>query len=214
MSVNPVSMVDRTPLGGGHDVVVKVTRDDVPTLSKAMARAFFDDPVVGEWCFADESKRMRRLERLFELFLHRVYLAHDECYTTDGRIGGAFWLPPGTWKLGAFAQLRLVARMATFTRGATPRILEALSTIEAKHPHEPHHYLQFAGVDPDRQGQGIGSQLLRPVLERCDRDGVPAYLEATCERNAALYERHGFALVEKIALPGGGPPLWRMWREP
>ena len=214
MSVKPAALAEPAPADAERHDVAKATRADVPALSKAMARAFYDDPVVGDWCFADASKRTRRLERFFELFLHRVYLTHDECHTTDELVGGAFWLPPGTWEIGAFEELRLIARMATFTRGATPRILQALSTIEAKHPHEPHYYLQFAGVEPERQGQGIGSQLLRPVLERCDRDGVPAYLEATCERNVALYERHGFALVEKISLPGGGPPLWRMWREP
>jgi GNAT superfamily N-acetyltransferase len=214
MTVSPAPLVGPAPSDAERHALAKVTRADVPTISKAMARAFFDDPVVGHWCFADESRRMRRLERLFELFLHRVYLTHDECHTTDELVGGAFWLPPGTWKMGPVAELRLIARMATFTHGATPRILQALSTIEAKHPHEPHYYLQFAGVEPDRQGQGIGSQLLRPVLERCDREGVPAYLEATSERNVALYERHGFALVDKISLPHGGPPLWRMWREP
>jgi hypothetical protein len=31
-----------------------------------------------------------------------------------------------------------------------------------------------------------------PVLERCDREGVRAYLDAASERNRRLYERHGF----------------------
>jgi GNAT superfamily N-acetyltransferase len=195
-------------------VVRNLIDDEVPTVSRSMARAFFDDPVVGEWCLADESRRMRRLERVFELFLRRVYLAHDECYTPDGLAGGAFWLPPGKWKLGVLSDLRLIARLAPIAGSATPRILRVLSFIEAQHPHEPHYYLQFLGVEPDWQGRGVGSALLRPILERCDREGVPAYLEATSERSAALYERHRFAVVEEVGLPGGGPPLWRMWREP
>jgi hypothetical protein len=52
------------------------------------------------------------------------------------------------------------------------------------------------------------------VLERCDRDGVPAYLESSKERNVVLYERHGFRVVEQLRLPKDGPPIWRMWREP
>jgi hypothetical protein len=31
--------------------------------------------------------------------------------------------------------------------------------------------------------QGIGSALMAPMLERCDREGVRAYLDATSERN-------------------------------
>ena len=54
---------------------------------------------------------------------------------------------------------------------------------------------------------------MAPMLERCDHDGIPAYLEATSDRNRALYERHGFRVRGNIPLPGG-PALWRMWRDP
>lgn len=54
---------------------------------------------------------------------------------------------------------------------------------------------------------------MRPVLDMCDRDGVPAYLEASSERNKALYLRHGFEVVGEIKLPDG-PRMWPMWRSP
>jgi hypothetical protein len=60
----------------------------------------------------------------------------------------------------------------------------------------------------------LGSALLAPVLQRCDSDGLPAYLEASSPRNRALYERQGFAVTEEFALGRGAPPQWRMWREP
>ena len=66
---------------------------------------------------------------------------------------------------------------------------------------------------PSGPGQGIGSALLADGLARCDREGVPAYLEATTLRNRALYERHGFVNTGIMA-PAGGPTLWAMWREP
>ena len=55
--------------------------------------------------------------------------------------------------------------------------------------------------------------LRAPILQRCDRNGVPAYLEATSDRNRALYECHGFRAHGAIPLPDG-PALWRMWRDP
>ena len=55
---------------------------------------------------------------------------------------------------------------------------------------------------------------MRPVLERADADGMPAYLEATTLRSRALYERHGFRLLDVVHMPDDGPPMWRMWREP
>jgi hypothetical protein len=54
---------------------------------------------------------------------------------------------------------------------------------------------------------------MRPVLERCDREGVPAYLEASGARNRDLYLRLGFRVTGEIRLPDG-PSMWPMWREP
>jgi RimJ/RimL family protein N-acetyltransferase len=59
----------------------------------------------------------------------------------------------------------------------------------------------------------MGSSLLRTVLDRCDRDRTPAYLEATSEASMRLYLRHGFVVTGEIPLPDG-PPLWCMSRSP
>ncbi|WP_216870743.1 hypothetical protein [Modestobacter excelsi] len=54
----------------------------------------------------------------------------------------------------------------------------------------------------------------RAVLEECDRTGTPAHLEASGERNRALYARHGFVQREPVSLPAGGPTVFPRWREP
>ena len=51
------------------------------------------------------------------------------------------------------------------------------------------------------------------MLDDCDRDEVPAYLETGTERNVAFYVRHGFKVTEELRLPKG-PPIWLMWRDP
>jgi len=196
-----------------RDSVRKVTPADVPGVARSLAEAFYDDPAFCH-CLPDAGRRMGRVEPGFHLFLRRIYLEQDECYTTDGAVGGALWSPPGTWKLSALAQLRLLPAMVRAYRSDVSRVMRALSFIEHRHPEEPHYYLGFLGVEPSSQGRGVGSALMRPVLDRCDREGVPAYLEASTPRNRDLYERHGFEVVEEIELPGNGPPIWRMWRQP
>ena len=58
-----------------------------------------------------------------------------------------------------------------------------------------------------------GTALIRPGLELCDREGLPAYLETGKERNLAFYGRHGFRVTDEVRLPKG-PPVWFMWRDP
>jgi GNAT superfamily N-acetyltransferase len=187
------------------------------TMAGVLARAFFDDPVF-TWVLREDVRRMKVLRRGFELFLRRVWLEHEQTYTTAGNAGVAVWEPPGLWKVPLVQQLRLLPAMASAFGRHLPRVLRALTVLESGHPaepaHEPHYYLSFLGVDPPWQGRGLGAALLAPVLQRCDRDGVPAYLEASSPRNRALYERHGFVVTEQFALGRGAPPQWRMWREP
>lgn len=63
------------------------------------------------------------------------------------------------------------------------------------------------------QGRGLGGALMRPMLERCDREGLPAYLEASSERSAALYERLGFQIIDELRV-ADSPPLRLMLRPP
>jgi GNAT superfamily N-acetyltransferase len=91
--------------------------------------------------------------------------------------------------------------------------MRAVREIERHHPIEPHFYLSVVGTDPEQQGGGVGSALLAPVLRICDESGTAAYLESSKESNVPFYARHGFAVTERMELPGG-PPLWLMWRSP
>jgi GNAT superfamily N-acetyltransferase len=85
--------------------------------------------------------------------------------------------------------------------------------LERNHLQEPHYYIRYVGVATRSQGQGLGTALLRPTLDRCDREGVPAYLEASSERSAALYEDLGFVHLGESQVPDG-PRFWPMRRPP
>jgi GNAT superfamily N-acetyltransferase len=95
-----------------------------------------------------------------------------------------------------------------------PRALQALTLLQEHHPTVAHWYLYALATTPQRQSTGIGSAMMRPVLQTCDEQGIPAYLEASTERNRALYLRHGFVPTEPVQLPRGGSVLYPMWREP
>jgi ribosomal protein S18 acetylase RimI-like enzyme len=210
-----MTQTESRPARDQVDIAVrKATSADVPALTATLARAFDDDPLIN-WMVLQDKRRARRVFDTMEITLKKMSMPYDEVYTTDGIEGGALWAPPGKWKLGLFQQLMLVPdmmRIATFKR--LPKVMGGINAIEKKHPHQPHFYLFVLGVDTEMQGKGIGGQLMKPVLERCDREGIPAYLESSKEKNVPFYERHGFKVTELFQVPNGGPPLWLMWREP
>jgi GNAT superfamily N-acetyltransferase len=180
---------------------------------EALGAAFQDDPVMS-WCFPRSDRRAAALGAGFELFLRRVWLEHDHCFTSDELAGAACWLPPGHWHLPVRRQLALTPSLLRLGRGRAARFVRLFALAERKHPRPPHWYLASLGVAPAHQGRGLGSRLMHPILSRCDREGTPAYLEASSPRNRALYDRHGFEVTEELELPAGGPPLWLMWRDP
>jgi ribosomal protein S18 acetylase RimI-like enzyme len=199
------------PQPDGSDIHM-LTDAELPTVIEAVARAFYDDPVFS-WLFPGDDRRLEQLERGFDLFARRIWMPHDEAFTTDRLIGGAFWLPPDTWHLSLLQQLSLTPATIRFARSDGVRLLRILNLIESNHPHDRHYYLPVIGVLPEWQGRGFGAALLRPMLERCDRERMPAYLEASSLRNRALYERNGFEVTDELTV-GGSPPLWPMWRKP
>lgn len=181
-------------------------------IAGALARAFQDDPVA-VYIFPDAARRPRGLERFFRIQLGRTFLRRGEAWTTAGLEGGAFWLPPSSPRPGLRELVEQIPMVPLLGRQLVPT-LRLIGLMEQYHPKSPHWYLGTLGTDPPFQGKGIASALLAPVLARCDREGLPAYLESSNARNVPFYRRHGFEVTAELRIPAGGPVLWLMWRDP
>jgi ribosomal protein S18 acetylase RimI-like enzyme len=111
--------------------------------------------------------------------------------------------------------LRPARQMASVFGRRLPLAIWTQLRLERLHPRKPDHwYLHYLGVEPRRQGRGLGSALLAPMLGTCDEERTGAYLEASTERNRALYERHGFSVTGTFEMPAAGPVIREMWRDP
>jgi ribosomal protein S18 acetylase RimI-like enzyme len=191
-------------------------KEDVRELSRTLARAFYDDPVM-IWLLPDEKRRTGQLCRLFATMTRHHHLARGgvELACDGPGIGAAaLWDPPNQWQETRGGQL---AMTPTFVRVFGLRSMRGRAVQELMkraHPEEPHWYLGVIGSDPAVRGKGFGRVLMRSRLDRVDAEHAPAYLESTKHENIAYYQRFGFEVTGEIVLPAGGPTMWPMWRQP
>lgn len=190
------------------------TAGDVSRLAGVLADAFIHDPVY-TWMLPGSLRLEPRLRTMFAAEMQLYVLPNGgSVWTTSGYDGAVCELPPGTWEIpmsmtGTEA-LRWLRAFGTrlLLAGRVQRVMAA------RHLREPHYYIRIVGVRTARQGQGVGSALIQPTLQRADAAGLPTYIEASTKRSAALYERLGFVPMDVLALPEGGPPVWPMRRPP
>lgn len=182
---------------------------DRAAVAKMLGRAFADDPAMS-YIFPDAAQRAKRLPRLFALLFDSDAVGMR--LVAQDADAGTFWRPPGRAHVPMTAMLAQAIPLLATLGTALPRALRLSHAIEAHFPAEPFWYLHIAGVDPARQGQGLGGASIRAGLARCDADGVPAYLETATESNVGLYARLGFALTGEWSVPKGGPCFWSMIR--
>jgi GNAT superfamily N-acetyltransferase len=189
----------------------RATVQDIHRLRAVLAEAFFEDPIFG-WLMPDDRTRLARLRRYFGIELRHLALTRGRVWTTGDLAGAALSLPPGAWRVPLHTTL-LQGRPFGAHLFRAARIGAAMELRHAREVREPHYYVRDIGVHPNTQGRGLGSALLAPTLARCDREGLPAYIEASSERSAALYERLGFQHTRELRV-GGSPPLRLMLRPP
>lgn len=185
------------------------------------ADAFEPDPMM-KWVFPDDSTRQKSLMRWWGFLLDRMPPGAELHGTRiDGCV--AYWqsprsetTAPGTADDSSGQsdwQAEFVAMMAELLGDLLSSRMEALGKMHQARLAEPHWYLSVLGTSPDQQSKGLGSRVLAPMLERCDRNGMLAYLESTNPANVGFYRRHGFEPIDEFYL-ADGVLITPMSREP
>lgn len=178
---------------------------ELETASRILTEAFVDEAGLNYWLRQDDQKdRARR--KFFDAAVREVVHPDRDLWVADAgdeTLGAAIWLKPGLKAFDfSFLQQFLMAPLLLSIAGAAGamRGLDLGERLEKLHPRDPHAHLVFLGVARAAQGQGVGSAILKATLAPLDAAGVPAMLEATTERNVALYQRHGFEIIDELKL--------------
>jgi ribosomal protein S18 acetylase RimI-like enzyme len=207
-------------MSGQMENLYKVQKKDIPKAGVVLADAFQQDP-IGKKVFRNEASIEQR-GTLFEAPI-KYCLRYGEVYAPSEQLEGI-----ALWVAGDFADLTLwrlirsgaiISGMRAIRACTQParqgRVLGQLQADRETHMKgRVYVYLMVLGVATEFQGQGFGGKLLRALMEESEQVGIPIYVETETERNASMYERFGFRVLEQITLPNINLPLWKMVREP
>jgi ribosomal protein S18 acetylase RimI-like enzyme len=182
-----------------------------------LSEAFFDYPLM-VYAMQHEGRRTAAVNLLYGAILWDS-LRWGEVHITPAVDAVCAWLPPENsnptfWRQARAGMLKLPLRF-----GLTGfRKLTAYDDMAGKLHHDhapmPHYYLSAIGVAPGRQGQGLGSVLMQPMLGRADDQQLHCWLDTHREENVRLYERHGFQVARLTEVAGHPVPVWGMLRKP
>ena len=186
--------------------------------STVLAASFFEYPMF-RFYFPDPKRRTRHLPWYFRNIL-RTALRYGKVYTTPEIAGVIFVLPPGHTKISIWEYIQNGFLLNPFKLGFRNyvRSMECENFVANTHEklmqNRPHFYLWGLAVDPAQKAKGIGTALMRPVLEKADAENLPVYLETHDEKNVPYYQKFGFEMIHKTSIPKYKLPIWCMVREP
>ena len=187
--------------------IARAGPDRIGALADTYARAFIDDPIV-RWPLPDTPDVHDRIRQVFA----SIYLgiADDGVIWEAGDADGfAVWIPAGAADDMFESDAAVQRSLAPLTADDGERYRVLWDWIEALVPSDV-WYLDAIGVEPARQGHGVGSALIRHGLEAAEDAGVDAFLETGVAANVPYYERFGFRVVEEGRPVSGGPHIWFM----
>ncbi|KAJ6486862.1 hypothetical protein C8R45DRAFT_1098132 [Mycena sanguinolenta] len=204
---------------------------DFDEISVFDAHAFANDPEMNWFgglttAIADEApaQKARSLENL-RVFLDTI---NHSVALVGGRVtvvaipqesGGeklvafAAWVPPHKIIEGTLTSIRAKAHRSIFAWGFTmwwrasvifkPTIGALVKkALKAKGYQETDHYrLEITATDPEFQGKGYSSMLMKEGFEHCG--SKPITLEATTAHSRDVYAHQGFEVVDSLTLGQG-----------
>lgn len=178
-----------------------------------LARAFYDDP-LHRFLFPGQ-RRMDVLRSYFKASISDA-MRHGKVLVAgglQGTGGAAILLPAQAHPLSLPRLLKFTptaVKAAFYYPSRAVKIVKSIGMIEGVHKRYEHAYLSSIGVEANCRGQGVGGKLLDAVFDYSEGLRQAIFLETWTAANRDWYQRHGFDVVEEVALPAPGPTGWAM----
>ncbi len=178
----------------------QIRREELPACAALAARSFMEYAYFANY-FPEEQCRRRFLEKMLEIEFRLCFGKTEIWGARDGdRLCAVALLCPPSWvKPSAWEYMR-AGYGKVFLAGGIRRVSDwdemNAEAMKPCHAEKNAWYLSSLTVDTDREGQGIGSRMLRECLIPLirSRGGKKLVLFTNSEENRRFYEKNGFQL--------------------
>ena len=179
--------------------MIKANKKDKDLIMRILTNAFQDNKSVN-YIVKQDRHRIKRISRLMAYSFEYCRL-FGEVYLSENRQACALLMYPHR-KSTTLRSMILDMQLAVSCVGVTNigKVLKREAVVKQLHTGIEMCYLWFIGVSPDAQHQGLGSTLLKEIIEQCDTAGMPVYLETSVQQNVPWYEKFGFGIYKELDL--------------
>ena len=196
--------------------MIKIEKSHIKPVSLILARVF-NENAINAYTFPNPEERMEKMAYVYQLLL-RYNLIYGRVFATSPRLEGvAVWVHSDNLGMSSWRMLVSGAIWPALAMGREAgRKMQVLDNyVERKHRElvqTKHWYLYLLGVDPQYQGKGYASQLMKGMLSETDKEGLPSFLETQGNQNVSMYQHFGFKVVDEFTVPGTQITLVAMLR--
>ena len=197
--------------------LLRLTKTQIKPAAEMLTRAFQDSP-DNVYYFPDISERRNKYFYYLQ-FIVCYGLLYGEVYSTSPNMEGvAVWLNSEKanmtlWRAIRSGRLSMRLKLGRKTYSQLMSFGDYLTSVRKRYAPFKHWYLLGLGVNPDYQGKGYASTLLKAMLARIDNEHLPCYVETQDGKNLPIYEHYGFKLLEESIVPDTKITNWAMLRE-
>ena len=192
----------------------QLTKDDFIPACNMLGKAFHEDPIWREIFKNQEEK----IPLAFGVPI-KYALKYGKIYSPTSDLEAlAVWVPTPYVDTTSWRMIRSGAVLEALKLGQDigkqiDTVFKQINKDRQNLMKGDYVYLSVLGVSPEKQGKGLGTNLVRAFQENL-APNVPIYLETESERNVSFYERLGFELVNKLQVPIFDLPMWEMVYQP
>lgn len=177
--------------------MIKASRNHKTQVIQILTKSFEDNQSVN-YIVKQDSKKTERIRALMD-YSFEVCFMFGEVYLSDDQTGCALVLYPDQKRFSIKSTLldvQLLMNAIGLTRAG--KAMSRESAIKSNYPKEPIYYLWFLGVNTSDQNNGIGSKLLKEIIEDSQRQHKSIYLETSTIKNIPWYEKFGFSIYNEL----------------